>query len=119
MSEERFDRLESQLSQIIQGMGAMQQNVSVMQQDISGLQQNVSGLNSRIDSLQHRIDSVEGTVIAAITGGFDYVRREINDLNINLNENELSTQANARTTRRLNQRLTALERRVYGDRDED
>jgi chromosome segregation ATPase len=119
MSEERFDRLEAQLSQVIQGMDTMQQNMAVMEQNMAVMQQNISGINSRIDGLQNRIDSVEGTVIAAITGGFDYVRREINDLNINLNENELSTEANARKSRRINQRLTALEHRVYGDRDED
>jgi citrate synthase len=116
MSEERFDRLEAQLSQVIQGMGMMQQNMTVMQQ-------NMTALESRLDrfevNVQNRIDSVEGTLIAAITGGFEYVRREINDLNINLNENELSTEANARKSRRINQRLTALEHRVYGDRDED
>ena len=31
MSEERFDRLESQLSQVIQGMAAMQQNMATKQ----------------------------------------------------------------------------------------
>ncbi len=71
MSEERFDRLESQLSQVIQGMTVMQQNMTVMQQNMSAMQIRIDSIEV---NLQNRIDSVEGTLIAAITGGFAYVR---------------------------------------------
>jgi hypothetical protein len=68
MSEERFDRLESQLDRVIQGMAAMQ---------------------TRIDSiegtLQTRIDSIEGTLMVAMRSGFDSLQTAINDLNVDLN----------------------------------
>jgi FtsZ-binding cell division protein ZapB len=63
MSEERFDRLESQLSQVIQGMGimqqgitVMQQNMTVMQQDITNIKQVVSETRTDVAALSSRLD---------------------------------------------------------------
>ncbi|WP_310484839.1 hypothetical protein [Chamaesiphon sp. VAR_48_metabat_403] len=84
MSEERFDRLENQLSQIVQAMTVM----------------------------QNRIDSIEGTLMIAMRSGFDSMQVAINDLNVDLNVMEVQTERNARKSRRVNQRVTALEARV-------
>jgi hypothetical protein len=79
MSEERFDRLESQLDRVIQGMAAMQTRID----SIEGT------LQTRIDSiegtLQTRIDSIEGTLMVAMRSGFDSLQTAINDLNVDLN----------------------------------
>jgi septal ring factor EnvC (AmiA/AmiB activator) len=91
MSEERFDRLESQLTQVIQGMTVMQQNMTAM---------------------QTRIDSVEGTLMVAMRSGFDALQTAINDLNVDLNVMEVQTERNARKNRRVNQRVTAIEARL-------
>jgi chromosome segregation ATPase len=84
MSEERFDRLESQLTQVIQSMTVM----------------------------QTRIDSIEGTLMFAMRSGFDSLQTAINDLNLDLNVLEVQTERNARKSRRVNQRVTALEARL-------
>ncbi len=91
MSEERFDRLENQLTQVIQGMTVMQQNLTAM---------------------QARIDSVEGTLMVAMRSGFDSLQSAINDLNVDLNVMEVQTERNARKNRRINQRVTAIEARL-------
>jgi chaperonin cofactor prefoldin len=91
MSEERFDRLENQLTQVIQGMTVMQENLT---------------------SMQTRIDSVEGTLMVAMRSGFDSLATAINDLNVDLNVMEVQTERNARKNRRINQRVTAIESRL-------
>jgi uncharacterized coiled-coil protein SlyX len=122
MSEERFDRLENQLTQVIQGMSAMQQNMTVMQQDMAIMQEKVSGIEQKISIMQNnldaareditslrlRVDSNEGTLIVTIREGFR--RREIliDDINFDLAENE-------RKTRRLSRRVSRLERNSDDD----
>jgi chromosome segregation ATPase len=133
MSEERFDRLENQLTQVIQGMTMMQQSMTVMQHDITGMKQTISGMQHDITGIQqtmatkqdladleqalrNRIDSVDGTLTTAIRDGFTRLHDEINDLNIDLaideqktEEIEAKTESNARKIRRLNQRIFRLE----------
>ncbi len=119
MSEERFDRLESQLTQVIQGMTVMQQNMAVMQQNMTVMQQNMATKQDLADleeALRNRIDSVDGTLSMAIREGFNRLHEEITDLNIDLaieelkTENiEIKTESNERKVRRLNQRLFRLE----------
>jgi predicted nucleic acid-binding Zn-ribbon protein len=130
MSEERFDRLESQLTQVIQGMAVMQQNMTVMQQNmatkqdlaaveqkVSGIEQKVSGIEQKISSMQNnidaaredisslrrRIESNEGTLIVTIREGFRSREVLLDDLNFDLADNE-------RKTRRLARRVSRLER---------
>ena len=49
MSEERFDRIESQLSQLIQGMGTMQRDITNIKQVVSETRTDVAALSSRLD----------------------------------------------------------------------
>jgi septal ring factor EnvC (AmiA/AmiB activator) len=136
MSEERFDRLESQLSQVIQGMGTMQQNIAGLQQgmtvmqqnmtvmqqtmatkqDLAAVEQKVSAMQNNLDaarediaSLHRRVDSNEGTLIVAIRDGFRSRETLIDDINFDLAAIE-------RKTRRLSRRVARLERI---DRDDD
>jgi chromosome segregation ATPase len=111
MSEERFDRLESQLSQVIQGMGMMQQNITAMQQNMTVMQQNVEDkhnllvqiVTTSFNSLNQRVDTIENSLIQ--------LSQQVNDINIDLTTNEQKTEDNARKTRRINQRLMRLEDR--------
>jgi chromosome segregation ATPase len=124
MSEERFDRLENQLTQVIQGMAVMQQNMTVMQQNmtvmqqnmtvveqkVSGIEQQVSGMQNNLDaarediaSLRRRVESNEGTLIVTIREGFRSREILIDDINFDLANNE-------RKTRRLSRRVARLER---------
>jgi septal ring factor EnvC (AmiA/AmiB activator) len=119
MSEERFDRLESQLTQVIQSIGTMQQNMATMQQNlvsveqkvtgieqkvsgieqkIVGIEQNVNAVREDISSLRNRIDSVEGAVAVVIRGTFVAHQSFVDDLNFDLLRNE-------RRTRRLSRRV--------------
>jgi predicted RNase H-like nuclease (RuvC/YqgF family) len=129
MSEERFDRLENQLTQVIQGMAVMQQNMTAMQQNmavveqkVSGIEQKVSGIEQKISSMQNNIDAAredisnlrrrvesnEGTLIVTIREGFRSREILIDDLNFDLTENE-------RKTRRLSRRVARLERNSDND----
>jgi peptidoglycan hydrolase CwlO-like protein len=133
MSEERFDRLESQLTQVIQGMTIMQQGMTVIQHDITGMQQSITEMKGDItrieqtmatkqdlanleQALRNRIDSVDGTLTIAIREGFNRLHEEVTDLNLDLaveeqktEEIEIKIESNARKIRRLNQRLFRLE----------
>lgn len=128
MSDERFDRLESQLAQVIQSIANMQQNMATKQdlaaveQKVSGIEQKVSGIEQKFPSLEcnidaarediielrQRIESSEGTVLVAIRDGFRRQEDSINDLNYDLSVNE-------RKTRRLSRRVSRLERKDGDD----
>jgi chromosome segregation ATPase len=128
MSEERFDRLESQLTQVIQAIGTMQQNMATKQdlaaveqrvagieqrvtsieQKVVGIEQNVNAVREDISSLRNRIDSVEGAVAVVIRGTFVAHQSFVDDLNFDLLRNE-------RKTRRLSRRVAWLERQELDD----
>ncbi len=115
MSEERFDRLENQLSQLIQAVGTMQQNVGAMQQNINIMQQNMGAMNQNIDALRedvtalrHRIDSVEGSQHIIIREGFQSLMSYNDDINYELSDT-------ARQTRLLKRQVIRLERKDKED----
>ena len=122
MSEERFDRLENQLTQVIQSIATMQQHISGIEQKVSGIEQKVSGIEQKvsgieqnvnaaredISSLRNRIDSVEGAVSVVIRGTFTAHQNFVDDLNFDLLKNE-------RATRRLSRRVARLERSDIDD----
>jgi FtsZ-binding cell division protein ZapB len=94
MSEERFDRLEGQLAQVIQGMTAMNQNINAIREDIV--------------ALRHRIDSVEGSQNIIIREGFQSLMSYNDDLNYEMSDT-------ARQTRLLKRRVIRLERKDKED----
>ncbi len=128
MSEERFDRLESQLTQVIQAIGTMQQNMvtkqdlAAVEQKVVGIEQKVVGIEQKVVSLEqnlnavredifslrNRIDSVEGAVSVVIRGTFVAHQNFVDDLNFDLLRNE-------RKTRRLSRRVARLERQELDD----
>ncbi len=121
MSEERFDRLENQLTQVIQSIATMQQQMATKQdlaaveqkvvgieQKIISLEQNVNAAREDIFSLRNRIDSVEGAVAVVIRSTFVTHQSFVDDLNFDLQNNE-------RKTRRLSRRVARLERQDLDD----
>ncbi len=120
MSEERFDRLENQLGQVIQGMATMQQNMSTIQQNMSTMQQNivdiqqnmatkqdlalvqrtVSDIRTDIAVLSERVDSLEVTTRIGIRDSIRNQRSMINNLNYDLaNQERVSTRLRSRVER--------------------
>jgi hypothetical protein len=99
MSEERFDRIESQISQLSE---LMQQNMLTTQQNISGINQNINALREDLLNLRHRIDSIAGTQNLMIREGFKSLMPYNDDLNYELGDN-------ARQTRLLRRRVIRLE----------
>jgi FtsZ-binding cell division protein ZapB len=97
MSEERFDRLENQLTQVIQAIGTMQQNMGAMNQNIDALREDVI-------ALRHRIDSVESSQQIIIREGFQSLMSYNDDLNYELADT-------ARQNRLLKRRVIRLERK--------
>ena len=99
MSEERFDRIESQIAQLSE---LMQQSTSVTQQQITAINQNVNALREDVTDLRHRIDSIEGTQSVMIREGFRSLMSYNDDLNYELADN-------SRQTRLLKRRVIRLE----------
>jgi predicted nucleic acid-binding Zn-ribbon protein len=99
MSEERFDRIESQISQLGE---LMQQSMSATQQQITAINQNVNALREDVTDLRHRVDSIEGTQTVMIREGFKSLMSYNDDLNYELADN-------ARQTRLLRRRVIRLE----------
>jgi methyl-accepting chemotaxis protein len=116
MSEERLDRIESQLAQLIQGMTVIQQTMATKQDvnevnnRIDAVQQDITDIKDDLTQLNQRIDSVHGTLNIAISEGFKRLNANIIDVNRALGENEEKTDDNVasietttRNIRRLNQ----------------
>jgi hypothetical protein len=125
MSEERFDRLENQLNQVIQGMAVMQQNMSVMQQNMSVMQENmatkqdlalvqqtVSDIRTDISILGERIGSLELTTNIEVRESIRNQRFMINNTNYELANQE-------RASARLQSRIERLEDIDRSNRSED
>jgi uncharacterized coiled-coil protein SlyX len=110
MSEERFDRLESQLAQVIQAIGIMQQNMAT-KQDLAVVQQTVSDIRTDIAVLSERVDGLERTTRIEIRDSIRNQRSMINDLNYDLANNE-------RATGRLRGRVERLEDLNHPNRTE-
>jgi hypothetical protein len=128
MSEERFDRLENQLNQVIQGMAVMQQNMATKQdlalvqqavsdirtdmvvmqenmatkQDLALVQQTVSDIRTNISILGERISSLELTTNIEVRESIRNQRFMINNTNYELANQE-------RASARLQSRVERLE----------
>ena len=106
MSEERFDRLENQLAQVIQGMTVMQQNIVDIQQnmatkqDLALVQRTVSDIRTDIAVLSERVDSLEATTRIGIRDSIRNQRSMINNLNYDLaNQERVSNRLRGRVER--------------------
>ena len=106
MSEERFDRIESQIAQLSE---LMQHRMSATEQNITAINQNVNALREDITDLRHRIDSIEGTQNLMIREGFKSLMSYNDDLNYELADN-------ARQTRLLRRRVIRLEGKDKDDK---
>ena len=136
MSEERFDRIEAQISElreliqanmavtqqnmtameqdlaaVKQDMTAVKQDITAVNQDVTAVKQNTNATREDIGSLRQRVDSIEGTVVIAIRDGFNSFRNYLDDLNYDLAEIERKVGDNDRKHRRLNRRVARLERK--------
>jgi chromosome segregation ATPase len=109
MSEERFDRLENQLTQVIQGMSMMQQNMSVMQQNITGMQQDITGMQQNITGMQQNITVIQENMatkqdLALVQQTVSDIRTDISILGERIGSLELTTNIEVRESIR-NQRF--------------
>lgn len=108
MSEEKLDLIQSQLSQLLQGMNTMQQDIVGIKQDIVSMKQNDNSLREDIHDLRNRVNSIEGAVMLIVRDGFTPLRNYADDLNFELSEVQ-------RKNRLLNRRVRRLERRDTTD----
>ncbi len=115
MSEQRFDRIENQLTQVIQGMAVMQQNMTLIQQNMAVMQQNmatkqdlalvqqtVSDIRTDISILGERIGNLELTTNIEVRESIRNQRFMINNTNYELANQE-------RASVRLQSRIERLE----------
>jgi hypothetical protein len=119
MSEERFDRIESQIAELRelmqqnmlftqQNIGTMEQNIGTIQQSMAAMNQNIDALREDVVALRHRIDSVEGSQNIIIREGFQSLMSYNDDLNYEMSDT-------ARQTRLLKRRVIRLERKDKED----
>lgn len=106
MSEERFDRIESQIAQLRelleQNMLDTQPNISGIDQNINSINQNLNALREDLLNLRHRIDSIAVTRNLMIREGFKSLMPYNDDLKYDLSDN-------ARQARLLKRRVIRLE----------
>jgi chromosome segregation ATPase len=101
MSEERLERIEAQISELRE----------LIQQNTIAMQQNMNAMREDISLLRQRDDSLEGTVILAMREGFNSLRNYLDDLNYDLAAVEQKVSDGERKQRRLNRRVSRLERK--------
>jgi archaellum component FlaC len=147
MSEERFDRLESQIGQVLQAMTGMESRIndrvtglenqmidlenrmndrmtgleSRMNDRMTGLEDRMTGFENSMTGLENRINDrmsvLETTLSATMRGGFNSLRATVNDIDVDLARVEQRAEDNARKFRRLNQRIMHLEGRTEENPD--
>jgi uncharacterized coiled-coil protein SlyX len=105
MSEERLERIENQLGQVLQAM--------------TGLSDRMTRMEDRMTRMEDRVDIMEGTLLTTMRGGFNSLRGQINDVDVDLARNEKKAEDNARQIRRLNQRIMHLEGRTSEGRTDE
>jgi chromosome segregation ATPase len=125
MSEERFDRLESQIGQVLQAMTGMDSRINNridgLENRMTNLENHMDGLDNRMDGLESRMNDrmsiLETTLLTTMRGGFNSLRATVNDIDIDLARVEQRAEDNARKFRRLNQRIMHLEDRTEENPD--
>jgi archaellum component FlaC len=110
MSEEKLERIENQLGQVLQAIAGVADRVT-------GLESRMTNLEGQMTRLENRTEVIEGTLLATMRGGFNFIRGHVNDLDIDLARNERKSEDSARQIRRLNRRLMHLEGRTDEDPD--
>jgi chromosome segregation ATPase len=120
MSEERFDRLETQIGQVLQAIIVFDVRIteleSRMEERMTGLENRMTGLENRMND---RMSVLETTLSATMRGGFNSLRATVNDIDIDLAKVEQRAEDSARKVRRLNQRLIHLEGRTDENPEEN
>jgi chromosome segregation ATPase len=120
MSEERFDRLETQIGQVLQAIIGFDVRIteleSRMEERMTGLENRMTGLENRMND---RMSVLETTLSATMRGGFNSLRATVNDIDIDLAKVEQRAEDSARKVRRLNQRIMHLEGRTEENPEEE
>jgi peptidoglycan hydrolase CwlO-like protein len=136
MSEERFDRLEAQISQVLQVVIGLDHRVTGLENRMTGLENRMdefeNRMNDRMTGLENRMNDrmtglenhmndrmsvLETTLSATMRGGFNSLRATVNDIDMDLAKVEQKAEDNARKFRRLNQRIMHLEGRTEENPD--
>jgi septal ring factor EnvC (AmiA/AmiB activator) len=129
MTDERFNHLEAQITElrelVSQSMSATQQNTEAIQHNITATQQNAAAMEHNITVMQQelnsirqdmtnlrdRVDSIEGTVTSEIRKGFNLLRNDLDDLNLEKSTTKHNTFDEDLNQRRLNRRIPAFDKR--------
>jgi chromosome segregation ATPase len=120
MSEEKLDRIESQLGQLLQAMGGFETRMNSFETRMDGLE---TRMNDRMNGLETRMNDrmsiLEGTLAATMRSGFNNLRSSVNDIDADLAKVEQRAEDSARKVRRLNRRLMYIEGRTEENLDDN
>jgi predicted HAD superfamily phosphohydrolase len=100
MSEERLDRIENQLAQVIQVITFMQHNMAT-KQDLAVVEQNMTTMQQNMTAMQQSTEDKHNLLVQIMTSGFTslnqwfdtmdtsltHLSQQVNDINIDLNIN--------------------------------
>jgi chromosome segregation ATPase len=100
MSEERFDRLESQIGQVLQAMTGMDSRIN---NRIDGLENRMTNLENHMDRLDNRMDGLESRMNDRMTGLESHMNDRMDGL-----ENRMNDRMNGLESR-MNDRMSILE----------
>ncbi len=117
MSEERLERIENQLGQVLQAIVGVADRMNGLENRMTSIENRMTTLETRMTGLENRTEVIEGTLLATMRGGFNFIRGHVNDLDVDLARNERKSEDSARQIRRLNRRLMHLEDRTDEDSD--
>jgi uncharacterized coiled-coil protein SlyX len=86
MTEERLERIENQLDQVLQALTGVNTRLTTFEQNLNAAREDI-----RV--LRNRIDSVEGTIRMAISDGFKSHDAYLNDLNVDFHDRKAGSTA--------------------------
>jgi archaellum component FlaC len=106
MSEERLERIENQLGQVLQAITIVDNSMT----RIENCMIRIGDCMTRIETSMIRIGN--HTLHTTVSRGFNSLQGNVNDINADLARNDQKSEYSARQIRRLKRRLMYLEGRT-------
>jgi chromosome segregation ATPase len=104
MTDERFNHLETQISELREFVRQSTNKTEAMQQDLNSMREDMT-------ALRERVDSIEGTIAIEIHKGFSSLRNHLDDLSLEKSENSSHRFDEDLNRRKLERRIPAFDKR--------
>ncbi len=105
MTDERFNHLETQITDLQEFVRQSTKKTEAMQQDLNSMREDMT-------ALRERVDSIEGTIAIEIRKGFSILRNHLDDLSLERSESLSKRFDEDLNQRRLDRRIPAFDKRT-------